>query len=73
MATQQGSVRQCAPVNGAGGQPRRKKKKKKNNTLIFSVITLGVLGIGLVIFQFIFKAAETVSMDITPIPRRYPF
>lgn len=68
MATQQGSVRQYAPVNGAGGQPRRKKKKKKNNTLIFSVITLGVLGIGLVIFQFIFnKQAETVSMDITPI------
>jgi hypothetical protein len=68
MATQQGSVRPYAPVNGTGGQPRRKKKKKKNNTLIFSVITLGVLGIGLVIFQFIFnKQAATVSMDITPI------
>jgi len=68
MATQQGSSRPYAPVNGAGSQPRRKKKKKKNNTLIFSVITLGVLGIGLVIFQFIFnKQAATVSMDITPI------
>ena len=68
MATQQGSSRPYTPVNGGGSQPRRKKKKKKNNTLIFSVITLGVLGIGLVIFQFIFnKQAATVSMDITPI------
>lgn len=68
MATQQGGVRPYAPVNGANSQPRRKKKKKKNNTLIFSVITLGVLGIGLVIFQFIFNKQEaTVSMDITPV------
>jgi hypothetical protein len=68
MATQQGSSRPYTPVNGAGSQHRRKKKKKRNNTLIFSVITLGVLGIGLVIFQFIFnKQAATVSMDITPI------
>ncbi len=55
-------------MNGAGTQTRRKKKKKKNRTLIFSVVTLGILGIGLVIFQFIFNKQEaTVSMDITPI------
>ena len=68
MATQQGSQRPYAPMNGAGTQTRRKKKKKKNRTLIFSVVTLGILGIGLVIFQFIFNKQEaTVSMDITPI------
>ena len=61
-------MRPYAQGYSAGNQPRRKKKKKKNNTLIFSVITLGVLGIGLVIFQFIFNKQEaTVSMDITPI------
>lgn len=68
MATQQGGQRPYAPANGAGTQTRRKKKKKRNNTLIFSVVTLGILGIGLVIFQFIFNKQEaTVSMDITPI------
>ena len=67
MATQQGGVRSYAQGYNTGNQPRR-KKKKKNNTLIFSVITLGVLGIGLVIFQFIFNKQEaTVSMEITPI------
>ncbi len=67
MATQQGERRPYAQNYSAGSQPRR-KKKKKNSTLIFSVITLGVLGIGLVIFQFIFNKQEaTVSMDITPI------
>ena len=56
------------PVNGTSGQSRKKKKKKKNRTLLFSLITLGVLGIALVIFQAVFnKQAETVSMDITPI------
>ena len=68
MATQQGGQRPYAPVNSAGSQHRRKKKKKKNNTLLFSMITLGVLGIALVIFQFVFnKQAATVSMTITPI------
>ena len=67
MTTQQSGMRPYAQNYSAGSQPRR-KKKKKNNTLIFSVITLGVLGIGLVIFQFIFNKQEaTVSMDITPI------
>ena len=56
------------PVNGTSGPSRKKKKKKKNRTLLFSMITLGALGIALVIFQFVFnKQAETVSMDITPI------
>ena len=68
MATQQGGMRPYVPVNGAGGQSRKKKKKKKNRTLFFSLVTLGVLGIALVIFQAVFnKQAETVSMDITPI------
>lgn len=68
MATQQGGMRQYVPVNGTGSQPRRKKKKKKNNPLLFSMVTLGVLGIALVIFQFIFNKQEaTVSMEITPI------
>ena len=68
MATQQGAQRQYVPQGGSGGSTRRKKKKRKNNTLLFSVITLAVLGIALVIFQFIFnKQEETVSMDITPI------
>jgi hypothetical protein len=68
MAIQQGGSRQYAPANGARGPARRKKKKKRNNTLLFSVITLGVLGIALVIFQFIFNKQEaTVSMEITPI------
>ena len=68
MATQQGGERAYERGYNAGSQTRRKKKKKKNNTLIFSVITLGVLGIALVIFQFIFNKQEaTVSMDITPI------
>ena len=67
MATQQGGMRPYAPVNGTSG-PSRKKKKKKNRTLFFSLVTLGVLGIALVIFQFVFnKQAETASMDITPI------
>ena len=67
MATQQGGTRSYAQRYNAPSQPRR-KKKKKNNTLLFSLITLGVLGIGVVIFQFIFnKQAATVSMDITPI------
>lgn len=68
MAIQQGGARPYAPNAGTTGTYRRKKKKKRNNTLIFSVITLGLLGIGLVIFQTIFnKQAATVSMDITPI------
>ena len=68
MATQQGGERAHERGYNAGSQTRRKKKKKKNSTLIFSVITLGILGIGLVIFQFIFNKQEaTVSMDITPI------
>lgn len=67
MATQQGGTRPYAQSYSAPSQPRR-KKKKKNNTLLFSLITLGVLGIGLVIFQLIFTQQEsTVSMDITPI------
>ena len=61
-------MRPYTPVNGTGGQIRKKKKKKKNRTLFFSLVTLGVLGIALVIFQAVFnKQAETVSMDITPI------
>ena len=61
-------MRPYVPVNGTGGQSRKKKKKKKNRTLLFSLVTLGVLGIALVIFQAVFnKQAETVSMDITPI------
>lgn len=68
MATQQGGMRPYMPVNGTTGPSRKKKKKKKNRTLLFSMITLGALGIALVIFQFVFnKQAETVSMDITPI------
>lgn len=68
MAMQQGGTRPYAPSGGANSQNRRKKKKKKNTTLLFSMITLGVLGIALVIFQFIFNKQEaTVSMDITPI------
>ena len=68
MATQQGGMRPYMPVNGTSGQSRKKKKKKKNRTLLFSLVTLGVLGIALVIFQAVFnKQAETVSMDITPI------
>lgn len=68
MATQQGGMRPYMPVNGTGGQSRNRKKKKKNRTLLFSLITLGVLGIALVIFQAVFnKQAETVSMEITPI------
>jgi hypothetical protein len=57
-----------APNNSAGSQPRRKKKKKRNSTLIFSMITLGLLAVALVVYQFIFNRQEaTVSMDITPI------
>src|SRR5512133_646246 len=68
MATQQGGERAYERGYNAGNQTRRKKKKKKNNTLILYVITLGVLGIALVIFQVIFNKQEaTVSMDITPI------
>jgi hypothetical protein len=68
MAVQQGGARPYAPSSGANASKRRKKKKKRNNTLIFSVIILGLLGIGLVIFQFIFNKQEaTVSMDMTPI------
>ena len=67
MTVQQGGARPYAPNSGANA-PKRRKKKKRNNTLIFSVITLGVLGIGLVIFQSIFnKQAATVSMEMTPI------
>ncbi len=67
MATQQGAPRQYVSQSGTGGTKRR-KKKKRNNTLIFSMITLGLLGVALVIFQFIFNKQEaTVSMDITPI------
>ncbi|MDP3446438.1 MAG: hypothetical protein Q8S22_00050 [Eubacteriales bacterium] len=68
MATQQGGTRTYAPVNSAGSPSRRKKKKKKNSTLIFSMVTLGILGIALLIYQFIFNQQEaTVSMEITPI------
>ena len=68
MATQQSGMRPYAPANTTGAPTRRKKKKKRNSTLIFSVVTLSILGIALVIFQFIFNKQEaTVSMDITPI------
>lgn len=68
MATQPGGTRMYAPNNSAGSQPRRKKKKKRNSTLIFSMITLGLLAVALVVYQFIFNRQEaTVSMDITPI------
>ena len=68
MATQQSGTRPYAPSGAASAPTRRKKKKKRNSTLIFSVVTLGVLGVGLLIFQFIFNKQEaTVSMDITPI------
>ena len=68
MATQQGGTRTYAQNNAPSAPTRRKKKKKGNSTLIFSVVTLGILGIGLVIFQFIFNKQEaTVSMDITPV------
>ena len=68
MATQQSGTRPYAPSGTASAPTRRKKKKKRNSTLIFSVVTLGILGIGLLIFQFIFNKQEaTVSMDITPI------
>ncbi|MEZ4508967.1 MAG: hypothetical protein R2881_04770 [Eubacteriales bacterium] len=68
MAIQQGGSRQYVPANGTKAPARRKKKKKKNNTLLFSVITLGLLGIALVVFQFIFNKQEaTVSMEMTPI------
>jgi hypothetical protein len=68
MTTQQGGMRPYAQTNTTSAPTRRKKKKKRNNTLIFSVVTLGILGIGLVIFQFIFNKQEaTVSMNITPI------
>ncbi len=68
MTIQQGGSRQYAPANGAKPPARRKKKKRRNSTLIFSVITLGILGIALVIFQFIFNKQEaTVSMEMTPI------
>ena len=61
-------MRPYAPVNSAAAPNRKKKKKKQNRTLFFSMVTLGVLGIALVIFQAVFnKQAETVSMDITPI------
>lgn len=61
-------MRPYAPANTTGAPTRRKKKKKRNSTLIFSVVTLSILGIALVIFQFIFNKQEaTVSMDITPI------
>ncbi len=67
MALQQGGARPYAPANGAGSRNRR-RKKKKNSTLIFSLVTLGLLAVGLVIFQLIFNRQEaTVSMDITPI------
>ena len=68
MATQQGGTRPYAPNSAASAPTRRKKKKKRNSTLIFSVVTLSILGIGLLIFQFIFNKQEaTVSMDITPV------
>ena len=58
MATQQGGTRTYAQNNAPSAPTRRKKKKKGNSTLIFSVVTLGILGIGLVIFQFIFNKQE---------------
>ena len=68
MATQQGGTRPYAPNSAASAPTRRKKKKKRNSTLIFSVVTLSILGIGLLIFQFIFNKQEaTVSMDISPV------
>ena len=68
MATQQGGTRPYAPNSAASAPTRRKKKKKRNSTLIFSVVTLSILGIGLLIFQFIFNKQEaTVSMAITPV------
>ena len=67
MAMQQGGVQPYSRTDGKQA-PGRRKKKKKNNTLLFSVITLVVLGIGLVIFQTIFNKQEaTVEMEMTPI------
>ena len=66
MAMQQGGSQPYARNDGYPA-PRRKRKKKKNNTLLFSVLTLVVLGVGLVIFQAVFnKQAATVEMTMTP-------
>lgn len=67
MAMQQGGVQPYSRTDG-NQATRRRKKKKKNNTLLFSIITLGVLGIGLVVFQFFFNKQEaTIEMEMTPI------
>ncbi len=67
MTMQQGGTRPYSQPSGKPNQSRR-KKKKKDNTLLFSLIILGVLGVGLVVFQFFFNRQEaTVEMEITPI------
>lgn len=67
MAMQQGGVQPYSRTDGKQA-PGRRKKKKKNNTLLFSVITLVVLGVGLLVFQYFFNKQEaTVEMTITPI------
>ena len=67
MAMQQSGSQPYARNNGYPA-PRRKRKKKKNNTLLFSVLTLVLLGVGLLIFQAVFnKQAATVEMTMTPI------
>jgi len=67
MAMQPGGVQPYSRTDGRRA-PSRRKKKRKNNTLLFSIITLVVLGIGLLIFQFLFNKQEaTVEMEMTPI------
>ena len=67
MTMQQGGTRPYSQPSGKTSQSRR-KKKKKDNTLLFSLIILGVLGVGLLVFQFFFNRQEaTVEMEMTPI------
>ncbi|MEA5048808.1 MAG: hypothetical protein VB034_09400 [Eubacteriales bacterium] len=67
MAMQQGGTRAYSQTDARTAQPRR-KKKKKNNPLLFSILILGAMGVGLLVFQFFFnKSEETVEMEMTPI------
>jgi hypothetical protein len=67
MAMQQGGARPYPQTDARAGQSRR-KKKKKNNPLLFSMLILGALGVGLLVFQFFFNRSEaTVEMEMTPI------
>ncbi|MEZ4628387.1 MAG: hypothetical protein R2912_10020 [Eubacteriales bacterium] len=61
MAMQQGGTRPYPPAGGVKRASSPEKEKKTNNTLLFSLITLGLLGIGLVIFQFIFNNRKRPS------------